>query len=206
MGKTMRHTITIQRCTGAEVERYIPDVARLRIEVFRDYPYLYEGDMAYEANYLRTYSASPDSVIVIAFDGEQVVGASTAVPLRHETDEIKQPFIAHGINPQQVFYLGVSVLRRGYRGRGIGVRFFQEREAHARDLGDFHWCAFCAVERPVDHPRRPADFVPLDGFWNKRGYFKHPELRTTPTWRELDEPAPSPKPMVFWMKHFNSPP
>lgn len=201
----MSHTIIIQRCTGAEVERYIPDVARLRIEVFRDYPYLYEGDAAYEANYLRTYSASPESVIVIAFDGEQVVGASTAVPLRHEMDEIKQPFIAHNIDPQQVFYLGESVLRRRYRGRGIGVRFFQEREAHARSIGDFRWCAFCAVERPVDDRRRPADFVPLDEFWNKRGYFKHPELRTALAWRELDEPAQSPKPMVFWMKNFNSP-
>lgn len=199
----MNNAITLQTFTGANVERYIPEVARLRIEVFREFPYLYDGTMDYEANYLRTYTTSPDSVIVIAFDGEQVVGASTAVPLRHGTDDIKRPFLAMDIDPRSVFYLGESVLRRAYRGRGIGVRFFQEREAHARLIGDFSWAAFCAVERPADHPRRPADYVPLDAFWNKRGYFKRPELHTTLTWKDLDETSQSPKPMVFWLKAFN---
>ena len=202
----MSDTITLQRFTGADVERHITDVARLRIEVFREYPYLYDGDMDYEANYLRTYTASPNSVIVIAFDGDKVVGASTAVPLRHEMDEIKQPFVAHDLDPHSVFYLGESVLRRRYRGRGIGVRFFQEREKHARSIGEFRCCAFCAVERPANHPRRPADYVPLDEFWNKRGYVKRPDLRSTLSWRELDEATPTPKPMVFWMKSFHSAP
>ena len=93
----MTSNITILRFTGAEVERHIPDVARLRIEVFCEFPYLYDGDMQYEAGYLRTYSASKDSVVVLAFDGERIVGASTAVPLRHETDEAKRPFVIKDI-------------------------------------------------------------------------------------------------------------
>lgn len=196
----MSSDITIRPFTGAEVERHIPNVARLRIEVFREFPYLYDGDMQYEATYLRTYSESKDSVIVLAFDADRIVGASTAVPLRHETDEAKRPFVLNGINPDDVFYLGESVLRKPYRGRGIGVRFFQEREAHARNVGVFRWFAFCAVERPDDHVRRPMNYVPLDQFWNHRGYRKHPELRTTFTWRDLDETEQTAKPMVFWMK------
>ena len=196
----MTDEITLQSFTGENVERYIPDVARLRIEVFREFPYLYDGNMEYEAKYLRTYTSSRDSVIVIAFDGDQVIGASTAVPLRNEMEEIKRPFLEHGIDAQSVFYLGESVLRRQYRGRGIGVRFFQEREAHAQRVGDFKWSAFCAVERPENHPRRPADYVPLDEFWNRRGYVKHPELRTILTWQDLDEAEQTPKPMVFWLK------
>jgi len=198
----MNNTIKIHSFTGNDVERYIPEVAKLRIEVFREFPYLYDGTMEYEAKYLRTYTASPDSVIVIAFDGDQVVGASTAVPLRHEMEEIKRPFLATEIDPQSVFYLGESVLKREYRGRGIGVRFFEEREAHARRIGDFSWSAFCAVERSADHPRRPNDYVPLDAFWNKRGYFKRPELRTTLSWKDIDEPTQTAKPMVFWLKRF----
>ena len=196
----MTSNFTIRRFTGADVERHIPDVARLRIEVFREFPYLYDGDMQYEAGYLRTYSASKDSVIVLAFDGDQIVGASTAVPLRHETDEAKRPFVIKDINPDDVFYLGESVLLKPYRGRGIGVRFFQEREAHAREVGIFRWFAFCAVERPDDHARRPRDYVPLDQFWSNRGYRKYPEMRTTFRWRDLDESEQTAKPMVFWMK------
>lgn len=194
------NTISVNSFTGDDVDHYIPEVARLRIEVFREFPYLYDGNMEYEAKYLRTYTSSPDSVIVIVFDGDQVIGASTAVPLRHEMEEIKRPFLEHAIDPESVFYLGESVLRRQYRGRGIGVRFFQEREAHAQRVGDFKWSAFCAVERPENHPRRPADYVPLDEFWKKRGYAKHPELRTTLTWQDIDEAEQTPKPMVFWLK------
>ena len=196
----MSNAIKIQSFTGNDVERYIPEVAKLRIEVFREFPYLYDGNMDYEANYLRTYTASPDSVIVIAFDSGQVIGASTAIPLQHEIDEFKLPFLAIDIAPLSVFYLGESVLRREYRGRGIGVRFFEEREAHARRIDDFAWSAFCAVERPANHPRRPANYVPLDKFWNNRGYYKRPELHTTLSWKEVDEPSQSPKSMVFWLK------
>jgi len=196
----MSDSITVQSFTGEGVAQYIPNVARLRIEVFREFPYLYAGSMEYEEKYLQTYINSPESVIVIAFDAGQVIGASTAVPMRHETEDFKRPFIEHGIDPESVFYLGESVLKQEYRGRGIGVRFFQEREAHAQRIGDFSWAAFCAVVRPENHPLRPFDYVPLDQFWNKRGYTRHLELQTTLTWQDIDEPAQTPKPMVYWLK------
>lgn len=193
-------TLRIVRCTGSRLEQHILALARLRIEIFRDFPYLYDGDMDYEAGYLRTYIEAPGSVIVLALDGDEVVGASTAVPLEYETEEVQRPFLERGIVPRDVFYLGESVLRAGYRGRGVGVRFFQEREAHSRQVGDFAWFAFCGVDRPEQHPRRPRDYVPLDAFWRKRGYRQHANMQTTFTWRDLDEEAASPKPMVFWMK------
>jgi len=43
--------------------------------------------------------------------------------------------------------------------------------------------------------------VPLDAFWNRRGFVKHPELHTTFSWQDLDENEESLKPMVFWLKH-----
>lgn len=192
--------IRIERCTGTSVGRYIADLARLRIAVFREYPYLYDGSLAYEEKYLRTYLESKDSVIVLALDGEQVVGASTGTPMEGETEEVKRPFAAHGYDPLRIFYFGESVLHRAYRGLGIGVRFFHEREEHARSLERVDYCVFCAVERPPNHPRRPPDYQPLDAFWMKRGYVKHPQLATTFSWREIDEQEESAKPMVFWLK------
>ncbi len=196
----MSKNIRIQRLCGESLIQYIPELARLRIEVFRDFPYLYDGDFAYEEKYLKTYIDCPDSVIVLAFDGDSIVGASTAIPMKYETDEVKKPFVEHGYNPDEIFYCGESVLDKRYRGRGIGVRFFEEREAHAEELGGFKHITFCCVERPQDHPRRPADYVPLDKFWNKRGYFKHPELTTTYSWKDLDDVEETPKPMTFWLK------
>ncbi|CAA9889531.1 N-acetyltransferase [Candidatus Methylobacter favarea] len=196
----MSRNIRIARCTGAALQRYIPELAGLRIEVFREFPYLYDGDFNYEKKYLQTYIDCSDSVIVLAFDGDKIVGASTAMPMKYETDELKKPFIENGYKLNDVFYCSESVLNRQYRGLGIGVRFFEQREAHAEDLGGFKHITFCCVERPLDHPRRPADYVPLDKFWNKRGYFKHPELRTAYRWKDLDDNEETPKPMIFWLK------
>ncbi|MDD1626840.1 MAG: GNAT family N-acetyltransferase [Methylococcaceae bacterium] len=197
----MTKDIRIERCSGAALEHYVPELARLRIEVFRDFPYLYDGDYDYEKKYLQLYIDTPESVIVLAFDGDKVVGASTAIPMKYETDQLKKPFLEHGYNLDEVFYCSESVLNKDYRGLGLGVRFFEQREAHAEDLGGFKIITFCCVERPVDHPRRPANYVPLDRFWNKRGYFKHPELKTTYSWKDLDEAQETPKPMTFWLKH-----
>jgi GNAT superfamily N-acetyltransferase len=192
--------LRIERCSGTTLTQYIPELARLRIEVFRDFPYLYDGNYEYEEKYLQTYIDTPSSVIVLAIDGEKVVGASTALPMKYETDELKKPFIEKNYNLDEVFYCSESVLNKDYRGLGLGVHFFEQREAHAKELGGFKTITFCCVERSLNHPRRPLNYVPLDAFWNKRGYFKHPELKTTYLWKDLDDTEETPKPMTFWIK------
>lgn len=192
--------LELKRLSGDALKQYIPELASLRIEVFRDFPYLYDGDTEYEARYLQTYIQCPESVIVLAFDGKKVVGASTGIPLKFETEEVKAPFIKAGLNIDEIFYCGESVLISKYRGQGAGVAFFDHREDHARELGGYQYSCFCGVQRPDDHPRRPAGYRPLDNFWRKRGYEKYPELHTTFSWKEIGEADESPKPMTFWMK------
>ena len=87
-----------------------------------------------------------------------------------EAEAFRAPLQAAGINPATVFYCGESVLLPEYRGRGIGHGFFDAREAHARSLGGFKWCAFAAVERQADDPRCPTGHRGNDAFWHKRGY------------------------------------
>lgn len=191
--------LEIKSILGSDASRFFDDLARLRIAVFRDFPYLYDGDLDYERKYLATYAKSAGSVFVLAIDGGRVVGAATGTPMTAETDEVKAPFLAHGRDPAEYFYFGESVLLPDYRGQGVGVKFFEGREAQARSLGQ-RYATFCAVERPADHPLRPAGYVPLDAFWKNRGYTHHPELRTTFTWRDLEETQESPKPLSFWIR------
>lgn len=198
----MSDAVRIDILTGRDpaLSGVLPDLARLRIEVFREFPYLYAGSLEYEQKYLTTYTRCPDSVVVLARDGGQVVGVSTGLPLAAETPEVQQPFIAHGFTPAEVFYCGESVLLPAYRGRGLYKAFFQGREDHARALGGFRWMALCGVVRAPDHPRRPADYAPLDPVWERFGYRKHPELITHFDWQDLDETSATPKEMVFWLK------
>lgn len=196
----MSATIRLERLTGPALERHIDDLARLRIAVFRDFPYLYDGSLDYERGYLRSYGRSRGSVIVAAFDGDTVVGAATALPMADEPDYVTRPFLARGYDIGRIFYFGESVLLKPYRGTGIGVGFFEHREAHARALGGYDRLAFCAVDRPADHPLRPADYVPLDRFWRKRGFARHPDLVAYFSWRDIGQDAQTEKPMVFWLK------
>jgi GNAT superfamily N-acetyltransferase len=193
-------TLAIRRFSGAALHDYLEAVARLRIEVFREFPYLYDGSMDYERQYLQTYVRCPEAVVVVAFDGDRVVGASTGIPMRHEELQFRQPLFDHGYDPARIFYCAESVLRREYRGRGTGARFFEEREAHARALGGFDWCCFCAVERPADHPLRPPAYQPHDTFWQQRGYTRHPELGAMYHWKDIDQTEQTSKRLVFWLK------
>jgi GNAT superfamily N-acetyltransferase len=185
--------------TGARLTTHLPDVARLRIEVFRAFPYLYDGDLDAEARYIRAFAASPNAVIVVAFEGDEVVGASTAAPLATQTDDVTQPFRARGEDLFRFFYFGESVLGQAFRGQGIGVRFFEMREAHALAFGA-SVAVFCSVVRADDHPARPRAYAPLDAFWQKRGYAPAPGLICQMGWREVGEGSETRKAMQFWTK------
>ncbi|MBF0392642.1 MAG: GNAT family N-acetyltransferase [Alphaproteobacteria bacterium] len=191
--------LTIESHGGEESRAFIPAIARLRLEVFRDWPYLYDGDPEDEERHLGRYAACPDSVVALAFDGRAVVGASTALPLVHESDAVSGPFRALGIDPSPILYLGESVLLPGYRGQGIGVAFFERREAWARRLG-LTRCAFCGVVRDPGDARQPPGWAPLDDFWRKRGYAPVPGLSAQFSWTEIGADHKTAKPMRFWIK------
>jgi GNAT superfamily N-acetyltransferase len=192
--------ITTERLTGAAMADALPALARLRISVFHDWPYLYEGSLAYEENYLRDFAASDGAVIVAARDGDAIVGAATGSPMAHHAEEFGAPFKAAGYDIGRIFYFGESVLSASHRGRGLGHVFFAEREAHARLLGGFTHTAFCGVIRPADHPARPVDYAPLDPFWTKRGYTKLDGMITSFAWTDIGDRAKTEKPMQFWMR------
>jgi len=192
--------IAVETFIGAEVEPWLHAVAALRIAVFREWPYLYDGDFDYEAKYLATYAASAASLFVLAFDGDKLVGASTGIPLDHETSAFKQAFFARSIPYGDVFYFGESVLLPEYRNRGIGHRFFDERELHARRMGSCAMTAFCAVERDEGDPRRPPDYRGNELFWAKRGYQPQPDMFCRINWREVGAERETAHRLRYWLR------
>ena len=87
---------------------------------------------------MRWYAESPRAAVVVAFDGERPVGASTCIPLADEAEAVTAPFRARGWALERFFYFGRigavarlsregcrrSVFRgaRGSRETGFGLR------------------------------------------------------------------------------------
>ena len=94
----------VEVLTGAGLEAALEDVALLRIRVFRDWPYLYDGELAYEWDYLAAYRNSPDAILVGAFDGARLVGAATGTPMVDHADDFAAAFDGSGLASGVYFY------------------------------------------------------------------------------------------------------
>ena len=175
-------------------------------EVFMEFPYLYCGDVEYEKEYLNPFLNCPDSVLFAAYDQGKIVGVTTAIPLEQEDECFYKPLQEIGHDPRHLMYFGDSVLKKDYRGHGIGRKFFQLREDFARSLkGRTHAC-FCRVIRDAHDPRRPEDYVPLDDMWQKFGYRRLDGVETSYPWADIGEAAPTEKTLEYWMGALNREP
>jgi GNAT superfamily N-acetyltransferase len=196
----MSGELRYETATGAALRPRLPAVARLRAAVFREWPYLYEAGPGDEEEYLGHYAADPGAAVVLAFAGDEVVGAATCQPMAATHGAVPRAFREAGLDPARWCYFGESVLLRAHRGRGAGRVFFARREAHARALG-LRACCFCAVVRNPNDPRRPADHEPLDAFWSRLGYVHHPEISCVFEWAEPgDGGRDTPHALSFWLK------
>ena len=191
----------IETFRGLDILPYLEPLAALRTEIFRNWPYLYEGSDEYEQTYLRRYASSRNAAVVIAFDRfERPVGASTCIPLADEVAAIQEPFRQRGDEPHRFLYFGESVLLPEHRGRGIGHAFFDAREAHARTIAGCDFTCFCSVWRPEPHPARQANLPPLDAFWRRRGYAPAENLSCYLPWLDVGGTEETLKRLDFWIR------
>lgn len=185
---------------GREIQPYLEALGRLRIEVFREFPYLYEGDLDYEMHYLQTYLQTENSFAFFVFQKDELVGATTAIAMEDEDPRFQKPLAEKGISAREVVYFGESILRGSLRGLGLGKRFMSERLAFARSLHGRRYAAFCSVIRPSDHPLRPSGYRPLDPFWQSQGFAKVPGAVADYDWKDIGEKQESTKKLQFWIR------
>jgi GNAT superfamily N-acetyltransferase len=185
---------------GEAMRAHLPTLGRLRITVFREWPYLYDGSGANEAGNSSRLAGCPRAGLAVAFDGDESVGCATCLPLADEHASVQAPFLSRGWDLGRFFYFAESVLLPAYRGRGLGVTFMTAREAFARDTSAADFATFCAVQRPAEHPLRPPRAVSLDAFWRNRGFVEYPDLASTMRWKQVDAAERVENRLVFWLK------
>lgn len=194
-----RMEITRELLSGTAIADVLEDVAALRLEIFREYPYLYLGRREDELNYLETYVEAPDACFILAYDGSTVIGAATGMPLTHEDAQMRDAFAGTTLPLNEVYYVGELLFRPGYRDCGLGRRLLAQLEHHIRSLGSYRRFTCATVERPVDHPLRPRNHIPITRFLARTGFVRLTGVTTHFIWRETDG-AKRDHPMQFWIK------
>jgi len=191
--------ITEQLLTGAAIAEALDDLATLRLDIFPEYPYLYQGRWEDELTYLGTYAEAPDACVIIAYDGLTVIGAATGMPLVHEDAQMLDAFAGTTFPLNEVYYVGELLFRPAYRNYGLGRKLLERLESQIRSLGSYYTLACATIERPADHPLRPRDYTPITRFLAVTGFVRLPGVTTHFMWRETDGVARD-HPMQFWSK------
>ena len=161
--------LRVEARSGDGLRAPAPELAQLRIEVFRDWPYLYDGDLAYERSYISCFLMRPTTLRSAPLMATRSSGHRRHPRSQPACGYSSQPFLAAGEPLERIFYFGESVLKeRLSRARARPCIF--RRARGSRGNARLPKTAFCGVVRPHDHPLRPSGYEPLDPFWRKRGY------------------------------------
>jgi ribosomal protein S18 acetylase RimI-like enzyme len=180
---------------GQAIAGLVEELGQFRITIFREYPYLYDGSMEYERQYLARYATSPNAVVALERDGLGFVAVATGIALCEETSCYIQPFCS---DPEHYFYIGEIMVRTDCRGQGRGTRLLQAMMEEGRRQGFPRACLY-TVRRDPGHPARPADYRSPDGLWVRMGFTKVPGCEIPCSWKEIGEEVETEKPMDVWV-------
>src|SRR5690242_11846312 len=76
---------------------YLHSIAKLRAELFKEYPYFHEPNMVQQIEYVKNAANYKESIAVLILT-PALVGVSIGLPLIAEAQEVHQPFIERGLH------------------------------------------------------------------------------------------------------------
>ncbi len=197
----IKNNVTIKPLFGEQIHKHLEEFAHLRINIFKNYPYLYNGNINYEKDYLNAYLQSQNSVLIGAFYNNELVGGATAILMQDSYPEVKQPFLAQNYNINNIVYFGESVLLDRFQNSGIGHKFFIHRELFALSYKNVNYTTFCHVVRDSNSLNITNTIDnKLYALWNSHRYFKDKNLTSFFSWQDIGEKNETQKTMQFMLK------
>lgn len=187
--------ISYQVKKGKEIIPYIDEIARLRIEVFREFPYLYDGNIDYEKKYLAKFGAIDESIVILALENHKVIGALTGLPIKNESKEITQTLTTNQL--ENGFYLSEILLYKNYRQQGIGQALMNQLETFVNK--SFPLFLLATIIREENHPLKPKDYTSLAHFWIKNNYVLTNQTFSF-SWKDVHNETETRKSLALWQK------
>lgn len=175
--------LSIEILIGKDSNDYIEKISQLRIEAFKEYPYLYQGELAYEKQYVRGYTTDSKAMIAIAKLDGTIAGISSGIPLISESEivsDAKKIFSAQKINISDYYYYGEIIILPEFRSQGNASKLYSAQDELIKSWG-FKYACILTVVREEDHPLKPKDYKSPDKMWEHFGFFRN-NLTTKHHW------------------------
>lgn len=199
-------TYNLRLLTGKAIQEIIPFLVAQRIEMYREYPYLYEGSRTVEEECLQQFAQLPSSAVAIAYlDDEPVgfiIGASLADYDQHFIGSI-EAFKSNGKNPNEYYYFADVLILPAHKGKSLATRLFALFEEYCANLGFLYACF--VSESHVEHPLKPIDYNEVDLIWQHYGYQKS-NIKIYFSWNTIQPDGPAQEQLhelPYWIKKLN---
>jgi hypothetical protein len=191
--------INVRVLERLEIEPYLDQIAAARIRFFKEFPYLYQGTMQYEIEYLKMYRDIENARIIIGEKNGHIVGFSTGVPLGSDYEFLKE-LSSLVDTPEDYYYLGEAIIDPEYRGLGTAFIGTRTLEQIAFSLGYPKIC-FIGIEREKNHPLRPSNYRDITPLMTRLGYQKTDRIfePVYPTIQSNRSVVDMPNKMAFWV-------
>lgn len=196
---------TYKVLTGSELQAVIPFLVEQRITMFREYPYLYEGNKTEENEYAQWWAQLPDSAAAVAYYNGEIVGLLTGASFVQFDEHFAGSIALFNKNnqpAQDYYYCGEAFVLSEHRGKKISNVLFMLLEQHAQTLGYTKGCFITEIH--AHHPLKPKDYRPLNGA--SYGYTKT-DLTFNFNWLTVQPDGSSRDQehiLTYWIKDFIS--
>lgn len=158
------------------------EIGALRIEIFREWPYLYEGEIEEASTYLKDYIKDESGRLITLENEGEILGMVTGIAVAF--------YDAHLLaeTSPRYYYWGDFILKKAYRGHQLGQQLFDAAREVFKTL-DFDTLLMAMIKRDAFDPRRPKEARDMREFAKKVG-FKSNGVSLFYKWREIGEEIP----------------
>ena len=159
---------------GDDLKELIPEISKARLELFKEFPYLYEGTYEDELKYLNEFVNNPKSIILTVHKENKLIAfvTATAVESGFElTEAIKDLMQKQGLDTSKYFYISEMMVYPEFRSFELQNQLKKDIENYARE-NSYTMTCFLSVFRENNHPLRPQDYKEISRLWKFNKYRK----------------------------------
>lgn len=170
----MSSELNIEVHVGKHFLSYVDFLSQLRIDTFKEYPYLYEGNLEIESKHIRDFISDEKSMVVVAKVSNEIAGICTGTPLSNNSEiisKLKKASQKKALELDGYYYCAELIVLPKFRGIGLTRKLLEIQDKKIAEWGFKSTCLLTIV-RDTHHPLKPIEYKPTDEIWEKMGFHK----------------------------------